>query len=67
MQALFMDTQGRISIHDRAVCPALLTGLVRKFVRTGTDSRHGFVYYEEESWFVRSLAIAHEKLLGITA
>ena len=66
MQALFMDNQGRISIHDRADCPAQLTGLVHKFVRTGTDS-HGFVYYEEEPWFVRSLAIAYEKLQRLTA
>jgi hypothetical protein len=66
MQVLFMDNQGRLSIHDRVHCPARLAGLARHFVRTGTDS-HGFVYYEEEPWLVRSLGIAYENLQRLTA
>ena len=69
MQTLFMDHQGRLSIHDRADCPARTGGLARQFVRTGLDfGQGGLAVYEEEPWFVRSLAISYGKLLqGLTA
>jgi hypothetical protein len=68
MQALYMDNQGRLSIHDRVDSPAQLAGLARHFVRTGLDfGQGGLAVYEEIPRFVRSLTIAYEKLQRVTA
>jgi len=62
MQVLYMDIEGRLSIHDRDDCPVRTGGLARQFVRTGLDfGQGGLAFYEEESRLVRCLAVAFEK------